>query len=158
MSNSLSMLKIYYALTPEDIEFLCCSQDELMAFTQFSSADIQKIWIELGDPQMGLHMGNKLANEYNGDIILFLASGCDPESKRLIGNKLLPSFEPIHMFKIINFFQWIKCGLGSYHLDEMFQDNSIGHLWKTSNSIYFFFQLESHQQDLLIGKYNESYS
>jgi hypothetical protein len=155
--NQRAYWKEQYYLTTSDVIILIHFKEELLEFTQCTADDIKTIFDDDTDPYLGTHMSNKLANEYKGDITFYLAKGCDPRTQSIIGHHLLPSMETHTITKLMAFFHWIMCSLGSYDMDEMFHNNDITKLWKSSNAIYFFFHIEGHKQDQLIEKYNQLY-
>lgn len=138
-----------YAITLDEILFL---DKQLKNFARMTYDDVHKIWFDFNnDEHMALHMARRFINTGLSDPGVFFAS-CHGESQQILYLKY--NFAGNRIIAVIEFFKYIKCGLGKSDIKIFFEDDLIVYLWKSYNSIDFFFSLKSDQQLILVDHYN----
>lgn len=144
---------------------------QLDQISKMRKEDIRALWIQSGE-------SSDISNlQYNYDIplyqkMIFRFRQCEQSPFRFC-NQIDPVNQSRMMFyfkiyddnenQLINFFAWLKNGLGPYDLFELdgtldqvkdIEKSQLYQLWKI-NEIKFFFGINEQKRNLLINRYNK---
>ena len=141
-----------------NIDLLLDNKENLLRFSNFlNEAAIKIIWAnhetDIENYKMSDHMANRFKTFFSDPASFFSGTPC---IQSLLNAKCGLHMDYTDAFIVMEFFKYIKCGLGLYDIKNMFGENYIDK-WKELNSITFFFELTTDMQITLIKKYNATY-
>jgi hypothetical protein len=157
-------LRELYGLETNILDKILSLEDELKRFSNVTGAEVKEIYIknECDDGSLASHMANKLdtygaaiRNTKVSNMVLLFVGGSDWTFKTLMRASYFPKLDNNELWKIMNFFHWIMCSLGSYNIDNMFQNDDITKNWETINCVEFFFSLAENDRNILINEYKK---
>jgi hypothetical protein len=141
-----------------DIDLLLNNKENLLRFSNYlNEAAVKTIYAnyktDTEDYKMSDHMADRFKSFSSDPACFFSGTPC---IQSFLNSKCQLHMDATTGYIVMEFFKYIKYGLGLYDIENMFGDDKIN-MWKELNSINFFFELTIDMQLALIKKYNAIY-
>lgn len=82
------------------------------------------------------HMVNRYIENMNDAAVFYATS--DVDCKMLLNRKFFELSNGFDIFRMMEFFKWIRCSLAAHSVEALLNPKS-GQLWKILKNVHFFF-------------------